>query len=123
MQTARPHDPTFVREWIKKDLEHMLVWRSEKAAEYPNDARNEKVAALLETLAATVPGIQAATLERLDRTFSATPDIEAEWNVHLRCVGFASFPNSAEDLVREFLEGLRDKVGRPALRSVDPDED
>src|SRR5262249_14529126 len=123
MQTARPHDATFVREWIKNDLEHMQVWRSEKAAEHPNDARNEKVAALFETLDATVPGIQVATLERLDRPFSAPHGIEAEWNVYLRCVGFASFPNSAEDLVREFLEGLRDKVGRPALRSVDPDED
>jgi hypothetical protein len=121
--TEAPHDPDHVREWIKNDLEATARWRFDKAAEYPNDARNEKVAALLETLAATVPGIQAATLERLDRTFSATPDIEAEWNVYLRCVGFASFPDSAEDLVREFLEGLRDKVGRPALRSVDPNED
>ena len=101
MQTARPHDPTFVREWIKKDLEHTLVWRSEKAAGYPNDARNEKVAALLETLAATVPGIQAATLERLDKTFSATPNIV--WCCSHRSQPVEPFP--LDELKRKLADG------------------
>jgi len=117
MQTEAPHDPAFVREWIKNDLERTQVWRSDKA----DDARNEKAASLLETLLETVPSIQPATIERLDRTFQANPDIESEWSLHLRFVGFHSFPNSAEDFVREFLEKLLVKVERPALRSVDDD--
>ena len=42
IQTETPHDPAFVREWIKNDLESTQVWRSDKAAEYPNDTRKEK---------------------------------------------------------------------------------
>ena len=121
--TEAPHDPDHVREWIKNDLEATARWRFDKAAEYPNDARNKDAALRLETLVATIPSIQPAILESLYRTFRANPDIQDEWNTRLRFVGFKSFfPNSAEEFIRDFLDSLLIEVERPALGIVQDDD-
>jgi hypothetical protein len=114
MQSVKT-DLTFVREWIRTDFENTASWRRAKAVEWPG-ARNDTAAELLEALAATVPEIRAANLERLDKTFRSNPDVVSlDWNAHLRFVGFKTFPKSADEFVEEFLGLLRVKVERPTL--------
>jgi hypothetical protein len=109
--------PSDWAEWISLDFEGTAAWRHEKAHEYPEDARNKKAADLLKKLAATVADIPPALLIRLGRVFEAELETcQFEWSSHLRQVGFHTFPETAEEFVREFLELLR--VEKPPGLSV-----
>jgi hypothetical protein len=88
---------------LKELFESQAAWRREKAAQYPEDKRNQEAAEILDRLAATVADIPPDVLEAYYELFDDVRDTEVEQEM-LKQVGFSSAPRNAEQFVRDFIE-------------------
>lgn len=89
---------------LKETFEQQAEWRREKAIQYPNDQRNIEAAEIFDRLAVTSP-VSNELETQFDALWhgEASPDISEEWSQALREVGFYRWPETAEELVRDFV--------------------
>lgn len=98
---------------LKGEFLETARWRKEKAAEYPDDGRNELAVKLLTALAADADNVSEA-LEREFQSayeqsyFARHPDDNdyddegiSAWGERLRNIGFGYEPKTAEEFVRD----------------------
>jgi hypothetical protein len=90
------------REILQGDIEGTAHWRSEKAAEFPDDRRNLAAVRFLEAMAATVPDIPSHLMRKYLAAFKDPNAAEVQSEM-LRAVGFNSAYKSATDFVETFL--------------------
>ena len=99
------------REGWREKFEDQARWRREQAAEYPDDQRNVEAAEIFDRLAATVQNVPPEVLAVVDELYFGGPlnndeidheTMEAEQE-KLRSVGFHTFPESAEEFLRELI--------------------
>lgn len=87
-------------------LEELFIeqaeWRDRKAIEFPDDDRNAGAAELFRHLAATSKDVPDDVISAAEELYEDAPDIE-RWNEMIRMVGFHSFPESAESLLRDYI--------------------
>lgn len=77
-------------------------WREQKAAEFPDDERNIDAARKLRNLAKTADDVPEDLLKTAADLNTDADDLEV-WNEMIRQVGFWSFPETAEDFLKEFI--------------------
>ena len=94
------------RQELKDELERQAAWRRQKAHEFPNDARNLMAAEKLDHLAKSLDqcsgDIITAFLECFEDESTGSHSVE-RWSEMLRQVGFSTSPDSAEELLNEFI--------------------
>jgi hypothetical protein len=87
---------------LQEEFELQAEWRRKKAEEFPDDARNQEAARILDRLAATAERVPPDVLAAYYELFEDLPDTE-ELSDMLRNIGFGSTYDTAEDFVRAFI--------------------
>ncbi len=105
-------------EFEAMELESSAHWRSEKAAEHPDDSRNTEAARLLTHLAVEIRKLRgtakAEIFEKLhDFVFNGAEeenphDVSERWREYRSRIGFDNFPNNAEEYLDSLMEIARD---------------
>jgi hypothetical protein len=95
---------------VADDVSGTADWRSRKAVEYPDDARNREAAEILEKIASdllTLEGteIHRRTAEAFDRHLERFSEELSELT---RQVGFWAFPNTGTEFLEDLLSRLPD---------------
>ena len=96
---------------------HMHEWRRKKEAQYPEDKRNSRAAAILDSLEAQVSALNGSPLhERLMKLWEAEERCSGERDrfseiasEELRAVGFTSFPATAQELLEAIVNRLEEE--------------
>ena len=93
---------------LKGEFLETARWRKEKAAEYPDDDRNQRAVELLEGLAADSeslsPDLVSALNDAAERYEKTRGDFDESFaSEELRAIGFAWLPKSAEEVARHFV--------------------
>lgn len=91
-------------EALKETFEEQADWRSEKAEQHPDDARNIDAITHLRMLAASCSNVDLALLKSAEELSQDAPDTEA-WHEMLRTVGFSYFPLSASVFLEDYIRG------------------
>jgi len=117
------------REQVVLSLENSARWRSAKAAEYPDDARNARAASALAAAAREVAALPAddARLDRLARFFASVDDdaVGAYVEEQSRIIGRHGFdvPEATTDELLASLLSLTEQAGLDSLdRQADSPE-
>jgi hypothetical protein len=100
-----------VRDSLINEVACTADWRREKAAEYPDDERNNQAAALLDSLAAELDGLEAsdALWTKYAECWEGETGgvlIAEDISTFLREVGFSTFPSSGREFLDELLHRL-----------------
>lgn len=77
------------------------AWREEKAKAYPKNAKNAAAAIRLRKLARTAKHVETSLLVVVENS-RAKADVDL-WNDMLMQIGFSSFPDTADEFVRDFI--------------------
>ena len=104
-------------EHLTIDIEGQLHFRREKAVEYPDDRRNAEAVSLLETMLPTIADVPGDLLLRWHQVFldeDRAHQAQETWRERLRWIGFHSAPETATDLLTDFL----DEVAAPGNSSL-----
>jgi hypothetical protein len=93
-------------------------WRSQKAAEFPDDARNAEAERVLLSIAESLKGIRespkAKIFERFhDLIFAGTEtdnpsEVSRLWDEYRREIGFRRFPDSGEEYLDDLMALARE---------------
>lgn len=102
-----------IRDQLRLSLEGTAEWRSRKSTEYPDDTRNAEAAKLCEALAGSVGDIDDALVVAYGEVFEDVDDSKAH-QVMLADVGFHSWPQSAAELVRDYIDKRQSEKERLA---------
>lgn len=107
------------------ELEDTARWRSEKAAEYPDDSRNADAETLLLKLADQLRGITGSAKSTSFELFhddlfcddnededkiNSSNEVVRLWSEYRSRVGFRNFPESAEEYLDDLMELARAPV-------------
>jgi hypothetical protein len=87
---------------LREEFERQAEWGREKAIQYPHDRRNAVAAAHFDELAASVKDCPPEVLEAFYELFEAGND-SVEWLEMLRRAGLDQWPDTAEELCRNFI--------------------
>jgi len=90
------------------DVSETAEWRRRKAEQFPEDERNEKAAALLESLACDLPNASSDIQKELVRLWEEKENFIVVVSEKLREVGFLTFPNSVDEMLEDIASSLRD---------------
>jgi SLT domain-containing protein len=102
------------------DVGATAEWRRDKAAQYPEDERNERAAELLERLTAEINALNWSPLHLRIETFVNDGEISGEINFILKSIGFRYVPATGEQLLRDIVAQLehRCKSEGPGFKLV-----
>ncbi len=91
---------------LKEDFQKTANWRAEKAAEYPDDTRNERAVEILRRLAATADDVPPELMSEYKAVFFRwdTSEVVRLHDEALCAVGFHSHPKDATAFVGAFVE-------------------
>jgi hypothetical protein len=99
--------PDQVRELLRNDFESNAMWRIQKAADYPQDYRNDEAAKLLTKLADSVDDVPDTLLVLFSLHWGDGEESSSHLEEYLeavRRVGFGDFPKNATEFVRSFTQ-------------------
>ena len=98
-----PTDIADVAESLRLDFGETARWRREKAAEHAEDSRNVEAAELLDRLAKTIKDVDPTLLDAYGSLWDDDVQDLEQHSEMLRLIGFQSFPQTAEEFVREYI--------------------
>ena len=93
---------TDLRDHLREEFERQAKCRRIKAADSPDDARNEEAAEIFDKLAASTRDIDLAVLQAYRELQEGFEDSEEHSEI-MRQVGFYWWPESAEEFRRKFI--------------------
>ncbi len=97
----------FQREFLRLELEGTSYWRSQKAAEHPDDERNLEAVTALDRLAESVKDINPFILRAYSEFFEDRGDVELHSEM-MRQIGFSYSPETAEEFCKNFIANRTD---------------
>src|SRR6478672_5668926 len=98
-----PTDIADVAESLRLDFGETARWRREKAAEHPEDSSNVEAAELLDRLAKTIKDVDPTLLDAYGSLWDDDVQDSEQHSEMLRLIGFQSFPQTAEEFVKEYI--------------------
>jgi len=111
-----------------KGLSEQANWRREKAAEYPDDKRNEEAAAILERLVEELTKLKGspteAELVRVDSLLSVAlkgqDEVVSQYDEYHRTIGFSVFPKSAQEYLEDLIKIYREAIPKAVMKDLPP---